>query len=95
MKYNCCNSIGELIKYDAYTNFPFNYTYAVLKHYYTKSVEEFCKKKKRGRAFRPKINFNNKKKKSIVNFYFEYNKKTKEKLILFKKILSLKYYMIL
>ena len=71
MKYICCNSLGEIIKYDDYTNIPFNNTYAVLKHYYTKSVEEYCNKKKRGEAFYSKINFNENLKKKIINHYFE------------------------
>ena len=44
MKYISCNSEGKIIKYYSFINEPVNYKYAALKHYYTKSVEEFCNK---------------------------------------------------
>ena len=42
-----CNSQGDIIKYDMGENKPVNYTFAVLKHYYTKSVEEYAQKTKK------------------------------------------------
>ena len=41
-----CNSQGDIIKYDSGTN-PMNHTYAAIKHYYTKSVEEYVNKTRR------------------------------------------------
>ena len=40
-------------------NDPPDYKFAYLKHYHTKSIEEFCKKIKRGRATRKEV-FNQK-----------------------------------
>ena len=90
MNYTSCNSLGEIIRFDAYTNIPFNYTYAALKHYYTKSVEEYCNKIKRGEAFYKNIYFNTERKINKMNRYFDINKMTKEKVNLFVKILFLK-----
>lgn len=50
MNYVSCNSLGEIIRYNNNT-IPFNNKLAILKHYYTKSVEEYCNKTKRGEAF--------------------------------------------
>ena len=90
MNYRSCNSLGKMISYDSYTNIPFNVYNAILKHYYTKSVEEYCNKTKRGEAFYFNISFDYKRKIDKINRYFSYNKKTKEKIILFKKLFSLK-----
>ena len=91
MKYKNCNSLGKKIKYFTNKNIPYNYKYAVLKHYYSKSVEEYCHKTKRGYAFFDKIEFDTKRKISKIENYFIYNKKTKIKIKLFKKLFSLKY----
>ena len=90
MKYISCNSEGKIIKHFSFTNKPINYTYAALKHYYTKSVEEYCKKTKRGEAFYPNAKYNEIRKKGKMKRYFDYNKKTDEKIKLFKKIFCLK-----
>jgi hypothetical protein len=63
MKYISCNSQGKIMKYDSLINYPANYTYAALKHYYTKSVEEYCYKTRRGEAFHSDIVYNVKRKK--------------------------------
>ena len=89
MKYITCNSLGKIIKYDSFI-IPFNYTYAYLKHYMTKSVEEYCNKVKRGEAFFNYLNFNDKRKKFKINKYFKFNKKTKNKIVLFKLLFSIK-----
>ena len=90
MKYTTPNSSGKELKYYSFLNYPFNYSYAYLKHYYTKSVEEYCKKTKRGEAFYSNIKYNNKRKKLKMIRYFKYNIKTKKKLNLFKKLFKLK-----
>ncbi len=89
MKYISCNSEGKIIKYYSYMNLPVNYKYAALKHYYTKSVEEYCNKSIRGEAFYPNIIFNEKRKKQKMEMYFKINKKNDEKIKLFKKLFSL------
>ena len=88
---NCinCNSNGEIIKYNAGRNYKYNYTYAVLKHYYTKSVEEFYNKIKRGEAFYKNISLNERRIISKIRKYFEINKKTKKKIELFLKLFCL------
>ena len=90
MKYISCNSEGKIIDYFSFINIPVNYKYAALKHYYTKSVEEYCHKTKRGEAFYTNVIYNERRKKLKIHRYFAYNKKTKEKIELFKKIFSLK-----
>ena len=62
--------------------------YARLKHYYTKSTEEYANKSKRGSAANV-VKWDEKRKKYKYNLYFLYNKKTKEKEILLKKILNM------
>lgn len=89
MKYKCCNSIGKIISYDSSINHQINYNFVFLKHYYTKSVEEYCNKTKRGEAFFDTIDFDIKRKIDKINQYFFYNKKTKEKLNLFLNLFSL------
>ena len=85
MNYICCNSLGEIIDSENNHNIQINYTYAFLKHYYTKSVEEYCLKTKRGEAFYYKMDYNDERKISRINNYFLYNKITKEKILLFRK----------
>ena len=90
MNYISCNSNGEIIKYNSYINYPLDYTYAALKHYYTKSLEEYCNKTKRGEAFYKNILFNNERKITKMNRYFKINKLTIEKVNLFIKLFFLK-----
>jgi len=89
MNYTSCNSLGEFMQYDSVKNRKINYKYAVLKHYYTKSVEEYANKTKRGEAFFRYIDFNKRKARRIDNYFF-YNRKTKKKIKLFKKLFSIK-----
>ena len=81
-KYNSCSSSGKKISSRTPYNIPYDYTYGELKHYNTKSIEEYIKKIKRGRAdgFNRGLNI----KKRIDNFYF-INNRTKEKSDIFKK----------
>ena len=90
MNYTSCNSNGDIIKYNVNYNKKINYTYSVLKHFYTKSVEEYVNKTKRGEAFFNSVYINNNRKYKKINNYFIYNKKTIEKINLFKKLFSLK-----
>lgn len=62
---------------------PYHHSTAYLKHYLTKSTEEFIERLKRGDVLVNVTNFYiiNR----IYNYYFLFNKKTNEKLKLFKK----------
>ena len=89
MKYRTCDSTGNLTRYNSFI-IKVNFSFAYLKHYYTKSVEEYCHKIKRGEAFYNNINYTKKRKLFKIKRYFSFNKKTKEKMELFKKLLNLK-----
>ena len=90
MKYISCNSLGNIISHSSFRIRPFNHKFAFLKHYYTKTVQEYCQKTKRGEAFYPNIKFNIYRKKKRIDRFFQYNIKTKEKVELFKKIFRIK-----
>ena len=79
-----CNSIGNIIDPKSFYSSPFNYDFSYLKHYHTKTIEEYCNKRKRGRSDILVI-FDNKTLKSYFNYFFEINKKTKAKIDYFKK----------
>ena len=82
-----CTSSGEIIGYSDMSYKP-NFTNARLKHYYSKTVEEYANKSARGDAFVIKKWDENQKKRKIEN-YFLYNKRTEEKEKLFKKIFNI------
>lgn len=71
----CCNDKGELIENKWCTD-GLSWDVAYIKHYNTKTIEEWLKKMKRGY---PDKNYNNKNMLSIDRFFL-YNKKTPEKL---------------
>ena len=77
-----CDSNGK-IRFGQRINPP-EYKTAILNHYFTKSINEFCRKIKRGHSFH---NFNLTEKLFYNNFviFFRYNKKTKEKVEIFNK----------
>lgn len=81
-----CNSKGERI-------YPINFfnnkieknPKAYIKHYYTKSAEEFCFKLKKGNAhFNKKSKDYNKTIKDRIKLFFRLNKKTEEKIKILK-----------
>ena len=76
--YNSCNPSGKQISKNSPYIIP-NYNYGFLKHYRTKTIEEFIKKMKKGRADAP-MNYT-----VLIKKFFAINKKTKEKLDIFKK----------
>ena len=85
-----CDSSGKKIGFKAGYTKP-NFAYAALKHYYTKSTEEYAIKSKRGSAYYfRKINWDLRRKNEKFNYYFIYNKKTKEKVALLKKLFDMK-----
>ena len=74
-----CDSNGK-IRYEFHIK-P-EYKYAKLNHYYTKSIKEYCKKLKRGRAFLNKTLLSNLKHHYFL-YFFLFNKKTNEKVAIF------------
>lgn len=80
-----CRPDGNIL--DDYFS-PFKHSKAYIKHYITKSTEEFIEKLKRGDVL-VKTNYNYIENR-IKNYYFLFNKKTKKKLELFKTKLKYK-----
>ena len=79
-----CNSMGKIIDPKKYYSSPFNYKFSCLKHYSTKTIEEYCNKSKRGRSD-ILVKLNKKTLKSYFKYFFKLNKKTKEKIDYFNK----------
>ena len=79
-----CNSLGNIIDPTAFYNSPFNYEYSYLKHYSTKTIEEYCNKIKKGRADLI-VKLDNETLKNYYNNFFDRNKNTKEKIDYFNK----------
>ena len=78
VRYLTCNTLGQKIKFDTPFNPP-NYDFAYIKHFSTKTIEEFCNKVRRGYVSRDfKLTKSNWAKR--FNNFFLLNKKTKEKL---------------
>ena len=77
--YSCCSSSGKQISKHSPFNIPYDYEYGYLKHYRTKTIEEFIKKIKKGKAD-IKLNI-----KDMIRTFYDTNKKTKEKSDIFKK----------
>jgi len=84
-KFPCCNALGKKIEYNAYFNIPPNFDFAYLKHYWGKTIEEYCLKIKRGYPDRKVVTINNDVLKQRFEMFFALNKKTKEKLDYIKK----------
>ena len=82
---NYCNSKGEQIYPVSYHNLPIeNNSVAYLKHFYTKTAEEYCNKIKRGYA-QTQYKQNQKLNELEINTFFKYNKKTLDKIEILKK----------
>ena len=84
-EYIACSSSGYKVHKSSAFLFPPDYKYAVLKHYRTKTIEEYCNKMKRGRADK-KIYY-----KEEIEWFFATNKVTKEKINYFKKVFNIEY----
>jgi hypothetical protein len=90
--YISCSSSGKIIDSKAFFNIPPDFNYAILKHYATKTIEEYCLKLKRGRSD-VKIELNNNiLKETFNNYFFQRNKKTKAKINYIKKIFNITLY---
>ena len=88
--YISCNSLGIKISSRAYGNIPPTFKNAFIKHYATKSIEEYCKKIKRGRADL-KRTLNKKTIREVIKYFFTRNKFTEKKLNYFKKMFNYTY----
>ena len=84
---NCCIPTGKAIDHKTPFNVPPNFENAYIKHYVTKTIEEFILKVKRGRAD-INITINDEYWKEKLTYFFSKNKKTKEKLDYIKKTLN-------
>ena len=82
-----CTSFGEVIPFNSWY-YKANFTYAALKHYYSKTVEEYANKSARGDALNI-IKWDENQKRNKIENYFIYNKRTEEKVNLFKKIFNI------
>ena len=84
-----CDSKGNLInpkRYDSCSIIPPIYDYGYLKHFTTKTAEEYCVKIKRGRCGGRKYDINER-----VNLFFYHNKFTKEKLKAFENAFNMSF----
>jgi len=79
-----CDSEGNITDPTSFSTPTFKYKFSYLKHYSTKTIEEYCTKIKKGKAdyiFRlNKITL-----KKSLNLFFAWNNKTKEKIDVFQK----------
>ena len=86
--FSSCSSSGKSIKYNSPFNDPPDYSFGFLKHYHTKTIEEFCNKIKRGRATR-KLDFSQQELLFRIKMFFSINNKTKEKIEIIKNKLNI------
>ena len=86
--YICCVPTGEKIDSKTPFNYQPNYDETYIKHYNTKTLEEYIKKAKRGSATRVFVK-DEKFWRTKFEYFFSINKKTKEKLDYIKKVLNL------
>ena len=80
--YNCCNPSGKQISKNSPYNTPYDYEYGYLKHYRTKTIEEYIKKMKK-RIY--DCNFTKGYLRYMFTMFYCTNKRTKEKSDIFKK----------
>lgn len=79
-----CDSMGNITNPTTFYVSSYNYEFSYLKHYSTKTIEEYCNKIKKGRADLL-VKFDNKTMENYFNLFFERNKRTKAKIDYFKK----------
>ncbi len=80
----CCDAVGNYIRNPHRPFWDYDYSKAYLKHYITKSTEEFCEKINRG--FPDYTKMTEKERRDMAERYFRFNKKTDEKLALIKEM---------
>ena len=82
-----CTSSGNRTSSIHYYHIPPDYKYAFIKHYITKTIEEWAHKVKKGLAT-SYFRFNKNNIQRRVNYFFRVNKKNQAKLNIFNKILN-------
>lgn len=87
-----CNSKGEFIYPKNFIDYNFDKNpKAYIKHYFSKTVKEFCNKLYKGNAHFSKNNYKyNFIKKQKLELFFKLNKMTKEKINILEKCLNIK-----
>ena len=88
--YIACSSSGKIVDSKNFFVNPPDYKFALLKHYATKTIEEYCLKIKRGRAD-TKLLLNNKTLLDKFDYFFFRNNKTKEKVLYFNNIFNVNF----
>ena len=86
--YKSCSSSGKVVPYNSPFNSPPDYKNAILRHYKTKTIDEYLVKLKRGRADKP-LNFTDEDAIEKINIFFSVNKFKINKLKFIKKRLNL------
>lgn len=86
--FTSCSSSGKLIKHSSPFNSPPDYDNAILKHYKTKTIDEYLVKLKRGRADKP-LNFTESDIFDKINIFFTVNKFKISKMKFIKNRLNL------
>ena len=87
-QYKSCSSSGKLIPYNSPFNSPPDYNNAILRHYKTKTIDEYLIKLKRGRADKP-LNFTEEDSLEKINIFFTVNEYKMSKIKFIKKKLNL------
>ena len=82
-----CTSSGKKVDSVQFFFTP-DYEYGFLRHYPTKTIEEFCKKIKKGFATH-QFEYNLKDYKERFTYFFQINQKTKEKVDYFNKVFNM------
>ena len=83
-KIRTCDSMGNITDSINFYTSSFNSEFSYLKHYTTKTIEEYCNKIKKGKAD-SLAKLDNKTLEFYFNRFFEYNHKTKAKINYFRK----------
>ena len=85
-QFSACSSSGtQLVDKASPFVHPPDYQFAILKHYRTKSIEEYCNKIKKGKPD-SQINY-----KEMIDWFFQTNKVTQEKIDYFNKQFNIIY----
>ena len=87
-----CSTSGKIIDSKAFFNIPPDFKYAILKHYATKTIEEYCLKLKKGRSDTKRELDNKTSNETLNNYFFKRNRKTNEKINYIKKIFNITLY---
>jgi len=87
-RYKSCSSSGKTIPFNSPFNSPPEYENAILRHYKTKTIEEYLVKLRRGRADKP-LNFTEADSLEKINIFFKVNEFKLSKIKFIKRKLNL------